>query len=341
MLWLNPRPKEEPLLWPGIICIVLIFNVGFFNRSNLFADQAVCNSTMVFPSRPLEDANYTKQDFYCEHGNIFHDTGKSFSRIATNEFRDQTCLSCGYMKPTSLSKYINMYDVSECELVISTVLFKGYDKFVPLGDGYDEVPDYCYFVFTDSTSKYQVSRGYTHVYVNISSDDMPYDDTARLSKIFKVIPQRVFNNLRWHVHLAGKSSLKLNYRQLLCEFRSSRTNIMVERNPVRVDVYEEGKDVKSNGKAIPEIVDKQLQDYKHQGYPRKSGLLDGHFLFRDFGSSSIHMMSCMWFDEINRGSRRDQLSFNYVAWKLGVEITYYPNHHFVKDHKHIFKDVVN
>jgi len=341
MLSLNLRPKEEPLFWPGIFCIVLIFNVGFSKRSNLIADQAVCNTTVVFSSRPLEDTNYTKQWLYCEHGNVFHDTGKSFSRIATNENRDQTCLPCGYMKRTSLSKYINMYDVSECALVISTVLFKKYDRFVPLGDGYDEVPDYCYFVFTDSTSKYKVSRGYTHVYVNISYDDIPYHDAARLSKIFKVIPQRVFHNLKWHVHLAGKSSLKLNYSQLLCEFRSSRTNIMVERHKLRDDVYEEGIAVKKYRKDIPEIVDEQLQDYKHQGYPTKAGLLDGHFLFRDFGSSNIQLMSCMWFDEINRGSRRDQLSFNYVAWKLGVEVTYYPDHHFAEDRGHRFKDVVH
>lgn len=80
--------------------------------------------------------------------------------------------------------------------MISTVLFKGYDKFVPLGNGYDDVPDKCYFVFTDSKSKYNVSRGYTHIYVDISSDEIPYEDGARLSKIFKVIPQRVFRNLK-------------------------------------------------------------------------------------------------------------------------------------------------
>jgi hypothetical protein len=277
---------------------------------------------------------------YSESGNLFHDVGKNFKRIATNERRDQTCLPCGYMKNTSLSKLLNMYNVAECELVISTVLFNGYDKFVPIGNGYDDVPDNCYFVFTDSKAKYNVSRSYTHIYVNSFADDIPYHDGARLTKIFKVIPQRVFKNLRWHVFLAGKTNLRgtRKYSSLLSEFRrSNHSGIIAERHPKRIDLYEEGREVKILKKADPEIVDRQLQDYKHQGYPINFGLLEGHFLFRDFGFRHVQTMSCMWFDEINRGSRRDQLSFNYVIWKLGLEVKYFPYGYFAADRMHTFE----
>ena len=161
-------------------------------------------------------------------------------------------------------------------------------------------------------------------------------------KIFKVIPQRVFKNLKWHVYVAGKSSLKHNYSWFLEEVRSSNhSNIIAERHPKRIDIYEEGKEVKILRKAKKEIVDKQLQDYKDQGYPKNFGLLEGHFLFRNFGSSKIEVMSCMWFDEINRGSRRDQLSFNYVIWKLGLEVKYDSYGHFVSGRPHLFEDTVN
>ena len=30
-----------------------------------------------------------------------------------------------------------------------------------------------------------------------------------------------------------------------------------------------------------------------------------------------------WWNEINNYSHRDQLSFNYIVWKLGIKIKYY------------------
>jgi len=284
----------------------------------------------------LGSLDYSVHYCYRKYGKFFHDVGNSSIRIATNE-RNQSCLPCGYMKETSLSKHLNKYDVSECELVISTVLFKGYDEFKPLSKGFDVFPDECYYVFTDSKSRYNVSRGYTHVYVNISADDIPYDDGARLTKIFKIIPQRVFRNLKWHVYIAGKTILKKNYAWLLNEFRSSKQSIIIaEKHPRRTDVYKEGRIVIWMKKDIPEIVNKQLQDYELQGYPKNFGLLDAAFLFRDFRSRDVQLMSCTWFDEVNRGSRRDQLSFNYVVWKLGLEVKYYPARYFQRSTGHTY-----
>lgn len=306
-------PYMRPSLWVVNFSIVLLAVVG--------------------------SSNYTTNYCHMERGEYFHDLRKS--RSAINEKRNETCLPCGYMKRTSLSKYVNKYDVSQCELVISTVFFKGYDDFMPLTDGYDDLPDNCFFVFTDSMSRYNVSRGYTHIYVNISSYDIPYDDGARLSKIFKIIPQRVFKNLRWHVHLAGKCTLRRNYVWLLDELRrSNHSGIIAERHVKRIDVYEEGEEVIKLKRANPKIVKKQLQDYHSQGYPKDNGLLDSEFLFRDFASTNIQVFSCVWFDEINRGSRRDQLSFNYVIWKLKLEVKYYPYGYFARSRRHRYKDLV-
>jgi len=140
------------------------------------------------------------------------------------------------------------------------------------------------------------------------------------------------------LHIAGKVALRKNYTWLLDEFRSLNHSIIAERHPVRADLYEEGSVVKTLKKASPEIVDRQLQNYKDQGYPKNFGLLEGQLLFRNFGYSNVQVLSCMWFDEINRGSRRDQLSFNYVVWKLGLEMKYYPYGYFETSRPHNFED---
>ena len=41
-------------------------------------------------------------------------------------------------------------------------------------------------------------------------------------------------------------------------------------------------------------------------------------------TDAIRRLNEAWWNEIVRGSRRDQLSFNYVAWKLGLSYATFP-----------------
>jgi hypothetical protein len=41
-------------------------------------------------------------------------------------------------------------------------------------------------------------------------------------------------------------------------------------------------------------------------------------------TDAIRHLNEAWWNEIVRGSRRDQLSFNYVAWKLGLRYATFP-----------------
>ena len=57
-------------------------------------------------------------------------------------------------------------------------------------------------------------------------------------------------------------------------------------------------------------------------YPKNNGLWANGVLIRKHNDPDIIKMNEMWWQEIQNGSRRDQLSAPYVAWKCGLTPDY-------------------
>jgi len=66
----------------------------------------------------------------------------------------------------------------------------------------------------------------------------------------------------------------------------------------------------------PEIIKQQIDKYRKNNYPENNGLVSSKILFRRH-NSVIASFNELWWNEIAIHSKRDQLSFNYVAWKSG------------------------
>ena len=60
---------------------------------------------------------------------------------------------------------------------------------------------------------------------------------------------------------------------------------------------------------------KQVDRYRKAGYPADNGLVSGAIIFRKNASPTVKKINEDWWREIESGSVRDQLSFDYVAWK--------------------------
>jgi hypothetical protein len=68
----------------------------------------------------------------------------------------------------------------------------------------------------------------------------------------------------------------------------------------------------------PEIMLNQVNKYKIEGYPVHNGLAACTIILRRHNSPEIVKLGEDWWTEIKNNSKRDQLSFNYVAWKNKV-----------------------
>jgi hypothetical protein len=67
---------------------------------------------------------------------------------------------------------------------------------------------------------------------------------------------------------------------------------------------------------------KQVSRYAEENYPQNNGLATNPILLRKHNDPKIIKTMEDWWTEIKYGSKRDQLSFNYVAWKNNFKFNY-------------------
>jgi hypothetical protein len=100
-------------------------------------------------------------------------------------------------------------------------------------------------------------------------------------------------------------------------------DLCVFRHHARGSVYEEAEACKALGRDRQDIIDAQMARYRADGLPPASGLIEAPILLRRH-TAAMRAVNEAWWTELRNGSQRDQLSFNYVAWKTGFRYACFP-----------------
>lgn len=87
------------------------------------------------------------------------------------------------------------------------------------------------------------------------------------------------------------------------------------KHPDRTCIYQEFSACKRLNKDNPVLMLKQVETYRKEGYPPFNGLVETGCVVRR-NTPEVEMFNMQWWNELAKHSFRDQLSFNYVAWKL-------------------------
>ena len=86
------------------------------------------------------------------------------------------------------------------------------------------------------------------------------------------------------------------------------------KHPERICVYQELNACIKYKKDNKALMQQQIENYRKEGYPAYNGLVETACLLRKQGETATEFNK-NWWAEIELNSYRDQLSFNYVAWK--------------------------
>jgi len=105
------------------------------------------------------------------------------------------------------------------------------------------------------------------------------------------------------------------------------TDIAVFAHPDRNCVYDEAVACIKLGKSQPATTNAQIARYRADGYSAHNGLAACWVLIRRH-TEAIKRFNQTWWEEYTRGAKRDQLSFNYVCWKLGMRYGVIPGNLF-------------
>ena len=174
-------------------------------------------------------------------------------------------------------------------------------------------------------------------------------DPVRAAKIYKILSQKYLKNYDYSVWVDGNLRVIGNLNKLVDEYLKDsslavfdhmqsydKRNCIFEEAEALIDMAKIGKK-----KEDPKKVLRQINDYKKEGYPKNNGLITGMIIVREHNSKDVVKLMEDWWGEICKYSRRDQLSFNYVAWKNNFKIHYIPgdsrDNEFFKRQKHVIK----
>lgn len=95
-------------------------------------------------------------------------------------------------------------------------------------------------------------------------------------------------------------------------------DIAVHRHPDRDCLYSEASTCIAMGKAKAEDLLPQVDKYSREGYPKHNGLYECGVILRR-NTTRMAELNEIWWAEVEKHSARDQISFPFVLWKLGIE----------------------
>lgn len=210
--------------------------------------------------------------------------------------------------------------------VVYTAIFGDYESLL---DPKIINPNLDYICFTDNPNlKSNVWK--------ICLIDFPELDSTRKARRIKTLPHKFLSEYEFSIWVDAAFLIVGDLEEYVNTF--SKNNLFLGINHSWRDcIYEESKAILGLNKDNEEIVKKQIDKYKSEGFPENFGLIESGILFRRHNHPIISKLMDEWHDEIMNFSKRDQLSLNYVCWKNNfsydeVPIFYWKNQFF--DHYH-------
>ncbi|PIM97496.1 hypothetical protein CDL12_30034 [Handroanthus impetiginosus] len=160
--------------------------------------------------------------------------------------------------------------------------------------------------------------------------NLPYSDPRRNGKVPKLLLHRLFPNAQYSLWVDAKLELLVDPIQILERFLwRQNASFAISRHYKRFDVFEEAEANKLAGKYDNASIDFQIEFYKNEGLtpysvaklPITSDVPEGCVIVREHIPIS-NLFTCLWFNEIDRFTSRDQISFSIVRDKIWSKTNY-------------------
>lgn len=146
-------------------------------------------------------------------------------------------------------------------------------------------------------------------------------DPTRNARIHKILAHE-YLDCEYSLWMDGSITLMSSLPDMIKEFLKD-SDMAVFKHSARDCVYDEAEMVKKLNYDFPQVVDQQMAKYRVLGYPAHNGLHETGVILRRH-TKPVEAFNNAWWAEVSTGSRRDQLSFDYVLWKTGLKINELP-----------------
>ncbi|MBI3573831.1 DUF616 domain-containing protein [Candidatus Kaiserbacteria bacterium] len=163
--------------------------------------------------------------------------------------------------------------------------------------------------------------------------EAPEKDPTRSARKYKILAHEWLSEYDVSVWIDGNILIKKDLRELVSRYLASANLAVLDHSALKeiplstLQAHEErllwmesiGKHQDDAG-----LIRRQGEAYRHAGYPDTQGLACTLFMIRRHQKPDVITAMERWWEELSKWSKRDQMSFNYAAWKTGLRFNYIP-----------------
>ena len=143
-------------------------------------------------------------------------------------------------------------------------------------------------------------------------------DVVRSARVVKIFPKKYLPEYRYSLWIDGSIALKTGKLDGLVDVYLSRnTPLAAFRHSTRTCAYQEASVCLSARLDDMRLIMGQAEAYRYSGLLEGSGLAELGVLLRDH--DRLGDFSDIWWAQITRWSRRDQISFPFAIWMAGLQ----------------------
>ena len=149
-------------------------------------------------------------------------------------------------------------------------------------------------------------------------------DPKKSSLFYKALTPD-FDEYDYSIWMDGNTKLKVPPEYLVGKYLKN-ASIAVLRHPDRDCIYDEAKTCLTLNLDSLDVIESQIRRYRKDGYPKDNGLSCTTYILRRH-TGKVADFNRIWWEEICKGSRRDQLSFDYALWKAELKPKWFDMYH--------------
>ncbi|GFP88814.1 hypothetical protein PHJA_001025100 [Phtheirospermum japonicum] len=250
---------------------------------------------------------------------------------------------CGFMRNSGAEmNHVDMKYVKRCKFLVASGIFGEYDiPHQPSGISSRSKKMFCFLMIIDEKSLTFLKHNFTvrtdgegglwmGAWRFIVLSRLPYDEPRRNGKIPKILIHRLVPQARYSIWIDAKMTMTVDPLLMLERYLWQEGHTFaIAQHKYHRSVYEEADANKRRKRYCRPLIDRQMKIYYHEGMEpwsskknTTSDVPEGAIIIREHTALN-NLFSCLWFNEVDLFTPRDQLSFGYVLYRLGASFKFF------------------
>ncbi|XP_042507742.1 probable hexosyltransferase MUCI70 [Macadamia integrifolia] len=291
------------------------------------------------PDKIVQNLSYILEDepVYNKSRPLFGGHQSWMQRDESFKLNSTMKVHCGFMRKGGAEMdTVDVKYVKKCRFVVASGIFDGYDvPHQPSNISPRSQKLFCFLMVVDEKSFDFIKKNVTvkednaggmwvGIWRLVLLRHPPYDEPRRNGKVPKILTHRLFPRAQYSIWIDGKMELLVDPLLILERYlwRGQHT-FAISRHKHHQSIYEEADAIKRRKRYARPLIDLHMKIYRYEGMEpwsskkrTVSDVPEGAIIIREHTALN-NLFSCLWFNEVNLFTPRDQLSFGYVVYRLG------------------------